>query len=191
MTAFKKMLLSGFAVILFFLFSCKSEKDNKPVERQSRQLNFYQIQDTLQKVNNALLVTDKERMDAYAERMGYEMKSSPSGLQYQIYKKGSGKKAEKGMIATYRYRIELLDGTLCYKSDSLNPKTVKIGQSGEEVGLDEALRLMHEGDKAHFLMPPYLAYGLLGDMKRIPARSVIYYHIELLKLKKKQETQSD
>ncbi len=167
-------------VFALFLFSatCKDELTSV----SEKQTSFVNINDTLQKINNALLITDKERMETYSERMGYTMQSSPSGLFYDIYLYGKGKSAQNGNLATFNFRIELLDGTLCYSSENQKPKTVKIGQSGEQVGLDEALLLLHEGDKAHFLMPPYLAHGLLGDMDKIPGRSILYYHIELLKL---------
>ena len=41
---------------------------------------------------------------------------------------------------------------------------------------------MHEGDKARFIMPPHLAHGLLGDNHKIPARAIIIYEVELIKL---------
>jgi len=80
------------------------------------------------------------------------------------------------------YRISLLDGTLCYSSDSLGVKEFAIGHGGVESGLEEGILLLKVGDKARFIMPPFKAHGLLGDMKKIPARSIIVYEIELLKL---------
>jgi len=38
------------------------------------------------------------------------------------------------------------------------------------------------GDKATFIMPPHLAYGLPGDGNKIPARSVIAYEVILVKV---------
>jgi hypothetical protein len=55
------------------------------------------------------------------------MTETETGFWYQIYEKGSGKQAQENMIATINYKIELLDGTLCYTSDSLGSKTFKIG----------------------------------------------------------------
>ena len=42
---------------------------------------------------------------------------------------------------------------------------------------------MRAGDKARFIIPPHLAYGLLGDENRIPARSIIIYQVELVDVK--------
>jgi FKBP-type peptidyl-prolyl cis-trans isomerase len=41
---------------------------------------------------------------------------------------------------------------------------------------------MKPGQKGKFILPPHLAYGLLGDEKMIPSRSIIVYDIEMLKV---------
>ena len=86
------------------------------------------------------------------------------------------------MVATINYSISLLDGTECYNSDDSGPRQFKIGQGGVESGLEEGILFMHEGDKARFIMPPHLAHGLLGDNHKIPARAIIIYEVELIKL---------
>jgi FKBP-type peptidyl-prolyl cis-trans isomerase len=43
--------------------------------------------------------------------------------------------------------------------------------------------MMRAGDKARFVIPPHLAYGLLGDENRIPARAIIVYQLELVEVK--------
>jgi FKBP-type peptidyl-prolyl cis-trans isomerase len=55
-----------------------------------------------------------------------------------------------------------------------------VGQGEVEPGLDEGIRLLHSGDKARFILPPHLAYGLIGDENKIPARSVIVYDLTVL-----------
>jgi len=182
MTKFSKSIVyisfSVCSAICVLLPACSE----KPTQVRETEVQFVNLKDTLQRINNALLVTDKERMDAYAKRMNYNFDETPTGLRYQFLSSGTGKKSKNNDIATFTYKIELLDGTIAYSSDNKHPKSVKIGQSGEQVGLDEALLLMREGDVAHFLLPPYLANGLLGDTERIPARAILYYKIELLKI---------
>ena len=67
-------------------------------------------------------------------------------------------------------------------SNSRGTKSFKIGQGGVEKGLEIGILKMREGDKAKFIMPPNLAWGLIGDEKKIPARSIIIYDVELIKL---------
>jgi FKBP-type peptidyl-prolyl cis-trans isomerase len=78
--------------------------------------------------------------------------------------------------------VSLLDGTECYNSDREGPKIFTIGRGGVESGLEEGILLMKEGSRAKFIMPPYLAHGLPGDGKRIPARAIIVYDVELISL---------
>jgi FKBP-type peptidyl-prolyl cis-trans isomerase len=79
------------------------------------------------------------------------------------------------------YECSLLDGTDCYSSKELGPKAVVLGRSEMEAGLNQGLRMLKPGGEAIFILPPFLAYGLPGDGKKIPSRAVIVYHITILK----------
>ena len=138
--------------------------------------------ESLIRANKGLVTIDKERIEAFAERHQWEMSTTETGLWYQIYEHGTGDSARNGLIASLKYTISLLDGTLCYTSDSTGEKTFLIGQGGVESGLEEGILLMRCGDKARFIMPPHLAHGLPGDNDKIPPRSTIVYQVELLNL---------
>ncbi|PLX11282.1 MAG: hypothetical protein C0594_03890 [Marinilabiliales bacterium] len=47
-------------------------------------------------------------------------------------------------------------------------------------GLEEGISMMREGEKARFIIPPYLAWGLLGDEDKVPMRSIVVYDVELI-----------
>lgn len=138
--------------------------------------------ESLIRANKGLVTIDKERIEAFAERHQWEMSTTETGLWYQIYEHGTGDSARNGLIASLKYTVSLLDGTLCYSSDSTGEKTFLIGQGGVESGLEEGILLMRCGDKARFIMPPHLAHGLPGDNDKIPPRSTIVYQVELLNL---------
>ena len=138
--------------------------------------------ESLIRANKGLVTIDKERIEAFAERHQWEMATTETGLWYQIYEHGTGDSARNGLIASLKYTVSLLDGTLCYTSDSTGEKTFLIGQGGVESGLEEGILLRRCGDKARFIMPPHLAHGLPGDNDKIPPRSTIVYQVELLNL---------
>lgn len=165
------------SALLLGLFACK-QQSNRVNTLQGQK----QIQEDLVNVNKYLVKKDAEAIKAFAERREWEMQESKTGLYYQIYEQGEGRKAEKDKIVTLNYSVKLLDGTLCYSSDSLGAKVFKIGMGGVEAGLEEGILLLREGDKARFIMPPYMAHGLVGDDNKIPARSIIIYNVELLKI---------
>jgi len=169
-----------FAFLLVF-FACNEKKQQKK-HMTKKELDKYDK--PLEAANRYLATVDAERIESYAKRHNWDMKMTEAGLWYEIYEKGSGPKAEIGQVALLNYKVSLLDGTLCYSSDSLGAKSFAIGHGGVESGLEEGILLLHQGDKARFIMPPFKAHGLLGDMKKIPARSIIVYEIELLKLTK-------
>ncbi len=170
-------LLYFFILIVFFAASCNNDEVTQQPKVQKRY-----IEDSLMRANQFLLQRDSELIQSYVDRHQMEMRVSPDGLWYQIVKKTNGTKLKNGDIVKYNYRIELLDGTLCYSSENDGIGQLKIGSSGKENGLEKGLLMMRTGERAKFILPPYLAYGLVGDMKRIPARSALVYDIEILEI---------
>jgi FKBP-type peptidyl-prolyl cis-trans isomerase FkpA len=138
--------------------------------------------ETFVRVNKLMIKNDVELIKAYTKRHNWNLTETESGLWFEIFQKGQTKKVQKGDKVTFNYSLELLDGTLCYSSDSSGVKQVTAGAGNIENGLDEGLQLMNEGDKARFILPPHLAYGLSGDQKCIPPRSVVVYIVEVLKV---------
>ncbi|MCX7954186.1 MAG: FKBP-type peptidyl-prolyl cis-trans isomerase [Bacteroidales bacterium] len=104
------------------------------------------------------------------------------GLWYKIYHKGTGDSAKVGKVANIKYRLKLLNGKVCYDSDSAGIMSFRIGYEDVESGLDKGIRMMREGDSAIFILPPSLAHGLLGDFDCIPPRSIIIYEVKLIKV---------
>jgi FKBP-type peptidyl-prolyl cis-trans isomerase len=43
--------------------------------------------------------------------------------------------------------------------------------------------LMRTGSRAKLIVPSHLAFGLLGDLKKIPEQAVLVYDIELVEVK--------
>lgn len=167
-----------YILIIFIFFSCNNDENitYKQINKNAKSGK----KDTLKLINQSLMITDKERITAYMKRRNWNMKVSKTGLWYEIYKYGKGRKLKKSSIIKFAYNLELLDGTFCYSSDSLGVKELKVGQGGIESGLEEGFLMLNEGDKARFILPPYMAHGLLGDGNKIPARTIIVYEIEII-----------
>jgi len=112
----------------------------------------------------------------------WPMQETSTGLHYWIYENGKGVQAQKDDRVLITYAISLLDGTACYQADAANPKEIHIGHGNIESGLHEALQLMHEGDKAKFILPSHLAFGFTGDSQKIPQNASVVYEIQLLSI---------
>jgi FKBP-type peptidyl-prolyl cis-trans isomerase FkpA len=134
----------------------------------------------MEDLNRYFVQKDRERIQSYCERKNLKMKESPTGLWYLIKRDGAGENYSDNDKVIMSFECSLLDGTTCYSSADLGPKVVIIGKTEMEAGLNEALRMLKPGAEAIFIIPPFLAYGLIGDKKRIPPRAVIVYNINIL-----------
>jgi len=164
------------AGILFFSISCQN------ADPEPQAIDPSQLQESLIRVNKTLAHEENLAIDRYIERRGLKMERSGTGLRYMIINPGNGIKAQVGMRVTVKYRIELLDGTFCYSSDSLGTNTFTVDQDQIESGIHEGIKLLSKGGKAKFILPSHLAHGLLGDQDRIPAKSSVVYDIEVIEL---------
>ncbi len=173
------MFRNHFSIILALLFLTACNNDDHKPKSYEKILSY---KEPLVKVNKILVDKDSAEIVSYCERRKIDLTVSNAGLWYKIYHTGKGDSAKAGKVANINYKIWLLSGKLCYSSDSTGTKSFLIGQGGVETGLEIGILKMREGDKAKFILPPNLAYGLLGDEKKIPARSIIVYDVELLKL---------
>lgn len=163
--------------VILFLFSCCTSR-HKSLTMDDVAVN----KDTLVNINKALVNIDDERIKAYSDRQKIGLEVNQSGLWYKIIEAGTGKKVEKGKVITIKYKVSLLDGKICYDSDSLGNRSFVVGQGGVENGLEIGILMLNEGGKAIFVMPPFLAHGLLGDEDKIPSRSIIRYDVEVVKI---------
>jgi FKBP-type peptidyl-prolyl cis-trans isomerase FkpA len=171
----KWRFLPLFACIAFFT-NCRNS------ESEQQQIDPEQLKESLIKINKTLAHEEALAIDNYIARRGLKMERTGTGLRYMIIKPGKGAFAKAGMRATVNYRIELLDGTFCYSSDSLGPQSFVVDQDQIESGIHEGIKLLSKGAKAKFILPSHLAHGLLGDQDKIPAKSSVVYDIEVIDL---------
>ena len=132
--------------------------------------------------NKKAIESEDQQIRLYISRMGWKMKETGTGLRYLITKRGNGPKTKAGKIARLDYEIRLISGELCYSSQQTGPKEFRIGSGGVESGLEEGILLLHKGDRAKFILPSHLAFGLVGDQDKIPGRCTIIYDVHLLDL---------
>jgi FKBP-type peptidyl-prolyl cis-trans isomerase FkpA len=165
-----------FLILSTFLCSCSHKQDKDITAKEIKN-----TEEALVGANRMLIQKDKAKIEEYIRKQGLSLSESESGLWYEILKAGSGNEIKEGMTVTLSYEVTLLDGTKCYDSDSLGLKQFLVGQGGVESGLEEGVLKLRAGSEAILILPPHLAYGLPGDGDRIPRRSIIVYHIEIIK----------
>lgn len=163
-----------------FFHSC-----NQGHQKKSNVPNYQSkaFQDKLINANQMYVKQENDEIDRYVAHRSWQMTTSGTGLRYMITKSGTGPLAKSGQRAKVNYKITLLDGTVCYTSDSTGPKEFLIDQDDVESGLHEGIQYMHVGDKAILILPSYLGHGLIGDQSKIPPHASVVYELELLSLR--------
>jgi FKBP-type peptidyl-prolyl cis-trans isomerase FkpA len=170
-----------FVILLIFtlLSACKdtsSPGDTPAFDRKK-------AKESLEKANRVLVHAEEENINDFVKRYGWDVEKTGSGLRYMIYKAGDGPKVEKGINVSLAYDLRFLTGDIVYSSTEDGLLTFQAGRGGVPSGLEEGILLLHKGDRAKFILPSHLAFGLLGDNKRIPPRAVLVYDVEVLNLK--------
>jgi len=140
------------------------------------------MSEPLIQVNKQLVMTEDQRIDDFISRHNWKMNATGTGLRFVIYRHGNGPKAEIGQVSRFNYSLVLLNGDTISTSSESGPMEFMIGQGGVESGLEEGILLLKKGDRAKLIIPSHLAFGLVGDMDKIPAKATLVYDIELIDL---------
>lgn len=142
------------------------------------------MKERLIRANRQFVKNQLDDIQGYIERHGYKMDSTKTGLQYQIKKseRTNAIAATENMIAGIRYHLKLLDGRECYTTDSALYREYHLTKDDMPAGLREGVLMMHEGDKALFIIPSYLAFGLSGDGDCIPPNAALVMTVSLEKV---------
>jgi len=113
------------------------------------------------------------------------VKTTKSGLQYEVLTLGAGAKPQKESIVMMNYKAYLTNGTVF--DDTYARKTPShLSMINIIDGLQEGLLLMPEGSKYKLVIPSELAYGN-AEMQEIPAGSTVVFEVELVKVLKPGE----
>ena len=124
-----------------------------------------------------------EAGQAYLEENGKrpEVKTTASGLQYEVLQEGTGAQPGPNDQVTVHYTGKLLDGTVFDSSvDRGAPATFGVTQVIP--GWVEALQMMKEGAKWRLFIPSALAYGPNGAGGVIGPNAMLIFDVELIKV---------
>ena len=144
----------------------------------------------------AIMKLSQEKFNA----LKAEAKTTSTGLQYIVTKKGDGPKVTSTSKVTAHYAVYFSDGILLETSnlktaealnrvdpnrkaaDAYQPITADVSTNAAMIeGFKEGLRLLNVGDKATLFLPYQLAYGENGNQV-IPPRSDLIFEVEIIAL---------
>ena len=112
-----------------------------------------------------------------------EVKTTASGLQYEVITAGTGPVPKIADSVTCHYRGMFVNGTV-FEDSYKTGKPVAFAVSGVITGWTEALVMMPVGSKWKLYIPYQRGYGL-NDYMSIPGGSALIFELELLGIKAK------
>ena len=115
----------------------------------------------------------------FAKSAPDKVRTTPSGLKYEVIKEGEGANPKDGQTVEVRYAGWLEDGTL-FDSTYQRGDTASFVLGRVIPGWNEGLRLMKPGAVYRLTIPPELAYGARGAPPRIPPDATLIFYVELL-----------
>lgn len=116
-----------------------------------------------------------------------EVKSTDSGLQYEVLEPGSGEKPAATDTVKVHYTGELLSGEV-FDSSRERGEPVTFGLNQVIPGWTEGLQLMSEGARYKLYIPADLAYGPGGN-RAIGPNETLVFDVELLEVNPKADSE--
>lgn len=153
------------------------QSNKKPLfsEQQANEIIMYFV-------NPALRTTIEEGekfLAGNAKKSG--VKTTPSGLQYEVLTEGSGAKPKATDTVVVNYAGTLLNGTE-FDNSYKRGQPIEFPLNGVIRGWTEGLQLMPVGSKYKFYVPHDLGYGPNGNGP-IPGGATLVFEVELLNIK--------
>ncbi len=157
----------------------------KEAEAQQMVQQFFAEQEALQQAANAekgkaAKAEGEQFLAGNAKKEG--VKTTASGLQYQVLRNGNGKQPKATDQVECHYEGTLIDGTK-FDSSYDRGQTATFPLNQVIAGWTEGLQLMHEGAKYRFFIPYQLAYGERGAGASIPPYAALIFDVELVAVK--------
>lgn len=110
-----------------------------------------------------------------------EVKTTPSGLQYEVLAEGDGPQPKATDKVVVHYEGKLIDGTV-FDSSISRGEPATFGVTQVIPGWVEALQMMKAGSKWRLFIPSALAYGPQGAGGMIGPNQTLIFDVELLKV---------
>lgn len=170
----------------------KDEFSDKPALFPKEEMGTF-LQGFMQKQNEKRMAEEKVKAEENKKKgadflaknkLNKNIKTTASGLQYEVLKEGDGKaKPTAASTATVTYTGKLMDGTVFDSTDKNGGKPIELNLSGVIKGWTEGIQLMSKGAKYRFYIPSELAYGDNGAGNVIPPGSTLVFDVELVDFK--------
>ena len=178
--------VDDFAAGVAAVFSGEKPAMSYEEAKEEIRVYFTALEKKQQEAAAAASKVNEEAGKKYLEENGkrVEVKTTASGLQYEVLIEGKGPRPTAADEVTVHYTGRLIDGTVFDSSvERCEPAT--FGVTHVIPGWVEALQMMNEGSKWRLFIPSNLAYGPNGAGGVIGPNATLIFEVELIKVNKK------
>jgi gliding motility-associated peptidyl-prolyl isomerase len=172
--------------LLFLIFfvhcSCEKQKPRRPISQTSN--NFINESITRNKKLNkseediiAAIIKSKPSIKFNTSKKGY-------WYYYMVKNEEDTLSPRKGDVANFDYEIRDIKEQIIYSQTELGNVNYKVDKEEIMIGLRDAIKLMHQGEKITFIFPSHIAYGYHGDNKKIGPNVPLICNVTLNNFKK-------
>lgn len=171
----KNSLLLFLAIALVSCYNQQADTDTGRVCDSHKQL-----EEQLLKANKLVVQSEDQQISDLVNRYGWDMTTTGTGLRIQIVESPGGTKIQCGSKISMDYNVRLIDGTEVYNSQKHGIKTFVVGKGEVVAGLEEAMLMLRNHDKARLVIPSFLGHGIAGDGDKIPTKATMIYQLEII-----------
>lgn len=175
----RKVLL-GLGISAGCLAACSSPPPPPP---KPLKVDQDKLEEELVQLNRLHALEEGWKIRRYIHRQGWDMTPTGTGVYiHWISPPNKGRKPQTNDEVLIDFEIFLLEGTSCYSSFESGPEWFRVDHDQVESGMHEAIKFLSEGDHVVIIIPSHRAFGLAGDMEKIPGNTPVLYHLELLRI---------
>ena len=162
-------------IIIALLFSCS---ENKP--RYAVNHNKKSIENT--SILKNIIAEQNQKIDNYlSKNPDNNYINSKRGFWYFYNKKNhsNDKSPEFGDSIIFDYSMADLNNKIIYNYKAIGEQSYIMEKQQIITGIREALKILKKGEIATFILPSYKAYGMYGDLNKIPPNTAIICTIKV------------
>ncbi len=171
-------------IILLITMSCAGPVPRKPVQTKSG--SFFKA--SIERSKKLLQLEEQQIQEIIKtdSLKHYSHTASGSWYHYLVVNDSTNYRPTTDDLVVMTYDLLTLDNDTLYSQKEIGVVTYKVDKQELFIGLRNAVKLLKEGEKATFLFPSSLGFGIHGDTKRIGTNVPLKSTIEILKIEKQQ-----
>lgn len=175
--------VANFSAGVAAVFNGEQPKMSYDEAKAEIQKFFTAMEERQREAAAAIAKVNSEAGEAFLKENGTRegVKTTESGLQYEVIEEGNGAMPKAGDEVTVHYTGTLIDGTV-FDSSVERGAPATFGVTQVIPGWVEALQMMKEGAKWRLFIPSNLAYGPNGAGGIIGPNATLIFDVELIKV---------